>query len=149
MNLFLILGVLGSDIVHLELGVIFDLPDGFIVIKLLVFDFLSHLLSLSSLGLHCSMIFIHQRIYLLVVSFNNISNSLFKVSGFLFFFGLKFLELSCILKHLLGVGVSIFFELNLLVFNLSFNFLFENWFKIFFVFHEGVISISMLQLRTR
>jgi len=146
LNLFLVLSVLGSNVIHLELRVIFDLSDCLIVIKFLVFDFLSHLLSLSSLGFHRSMVFVHQSINLLVVSFNNISNGLFKVSGFLFFLSLEFLELSSILKHLLRISISVFFELNLLVFNLSFNLFFKDCLEISFIFHEGVISVSMLEL---
>lgn len=147
MNLLLVLSVLGSDIVHLELRVIFDLSDGFIVIKLLVVNFFSHLFSLSSLSFHGGMVFVHQGVNLLVMGLNNISNSLLEVSGFLLLLGLELLELSCIFKHLLRVSVSVLFKLNLLVLNLSLDLFFKDLLEVPLVFHKRIISISVLELR--
>ena len=92
------------------------------------------------------MILVHDSIDFLVMRFNDISNGFFEVPCLFFLLGLELLELGSILKHLLGVGVSVLFELDLLVFEKTLDSFFEDLFKVTLVFGKGVVSVSVLEL---
>lgn len=78
---------------------------------------------------------------------NDVGNCLFEISSLFLFLGLELLELSCILKHLLRVGVSVLFQLNLLVLEQGLDSFFEDLLQVPLVLVEGVVSVSVLQLR--
>ena len=79
---------------------------------------------------------------------DDVGNCLLEISSLFLFLGLELLKLSSILKHLLRVGVSVLFQLNLLVLDQGLDSFLKDLLQVPLVLVERVISVSVLQLRT-